>query len=97
MRSLATICSCPSPSSVRVRRYGANAALDDEPGLGRVPPMPLIYAFAEKQAEYALAHRALRPPEGLREIMNSHDTDAQPTMALTVGANGKDESKGEAQ
>ena len=59
----------------RVRRYGLNAALDDESGLGRVPPMPLIYAFADKQAEYALALRALRAPDRLSEIVNSHDAD----------------------
>ena len=52
-----------------VRRYGDQAALDDDmglgrgppmPRLGRVPPMPLIYRFADKQAEYGAALTALK-------------------------------------
>jgi hypothetical protein len=48
-----------------VRRYGANAALDDALGgaLQRVPAAYLLYAFADKQAEYSLALRALRAPD----------------------------------
>ena len=48
-----------------VRRYGVNAALDDALGgaLHRVPAAPLLYAFANKQAEYSLALRALRAPD----------------------------------
>jgi hypothetical protein len=44
-----------------VRRYGVNAALDDALGgaLHRVPPASLLYAFADRQAEYSLALRAL--------------------------------------
>jgi hypothetical protein len=48
-----------------VRRYGVNAALDDALGgaLDRVPATSLLYAFADKQAEYGLALRALRAPD----------------------------------
>src|ERR1700733_12166505 len=52
----------------RVRRYGNQAALDDETGQGRVPPMPLLYRFAENQTEYGVALRALRAPDVLPEI-----------------------------
>jgi hypothetical protein len=48
-----------------VRRYGAQAALDDDSGQGRVPPMPLLYRFSDKQAEFSLALRALRAPDWL--------------------------------
>jgi hypothetical protein len=50
-----------------VRRYGANAALDDALGgaLHRVPPASLLYAFADRQPEYSLALRALRAPDCL--------------------------------
>jgi hypothetical protein len=49
----------------RVRRYGNQAALDDDSGQGRVPPIPLLYRFAENQTEYGLALRALRAPDAL--------------------------------
>jgi hypothetical protein len=49
----------------RVRRYGDQAALDDAVGQGRVPPMPLLYRFAEKQTAYGLVLRALRAPDSL--------------------------------
>jgi hypothetical protein len=52
----------------RVRRYGNQAALDDETGQGRVPPMPLLYRFAEKQTAYGLVLRALRAPDSLPGI-----------------------------
>jgi hypothetical protein len=44
-----------------VRRYGVNAALDDAFGgaLQRAPTASLLYAFADRQAEYSLALRAL--------------------------------------
>jgi hypothetical protein len=48
-----------------VRRYGSEAALDDDAGRARVPPMPLLYRFAERQAEYGLALRVLRAPDAL--------------------------------
>ena len=50
-----------------VRRYGVNAALDDSIGgaLDRVPATSLLYAFADRQAEYSLALRALRAPDRL--------------------------------
>jgi len=52
----------------RVRRYGSQAALDDDAGRARVPPMPLLYRFADRQAEYGLALRALRAPDALPGI-----------------------------
>jgi|SRR5271166_1539374 len=52
----------------RVRRYGAQAALDDDTGQGRVPPMPLVRRFSEKQTEYGLALRALGAPDALPGI-----------------------------
>ena len=50
-----------------VRRYGVNAALDGALGgaLDRVPATTLLYAFADRQAEYSLALRALRAPDCL--------------------------------
>src|ERR1700722_7821501 len=44
-----------------VRRYGINAGLDDALGgaLQRAPTAALLYAFADRQAEYSLALRAL--------------------------------------
>jgi hypothetical protein len=50
-----------------VRRYGVNAALDDALGaaLQRAPTISLLYAFADRQAEYSLALRALRAPDCL--------------------------------
>jgi hypothetical protein len=50
---------------VAVRRYGVNAALDDAlcGALARVPPTSLLYAFADRQAEYSLALRALGAPD----------------------------------
>jgi hypothetical protein len=47
----------------RVRRYGAQAALDDDTGQGRFPPMPLLYEFAERQREYGALLRALQAPD----------------------------------
>jgi hypothetical protein len=54
-------------SGFAVRRYGANAALDDALGgaFDRVPATSLLYAFADKGAEYGLALRALRVPDCL--------------------------------
>jgi hypothetical protein len=43
----------------RVRRHGDQAALDDD-GQGRVPPMPLLYEFADRQREFGAALQALR-------------------------------------
>jgi hypothetical protein len=53
-------------SGFAVRRYGANAALDDALGgaFDRVATS-LLYAFANKRAEYSLALRALRAPDCL--------------------------------
>ena len=43
----------------RVRQSSDQAALDDDTGQGGVPPMPLLYRFAENQAEYGLVLRVL--------------------------------------
>jgi hypothetical protein len=39
----------------RVRFYGAQAALDDDAGQGRVPPMPLLYQLRERQVRRTAA------------------------------------------
>jgi hypothetical protein len=52
----------------RVRRYGNQAALEDDTGQGRVPPMPLVHRFSEKQTEYGLALRVLGAPDVLPGI-----------------------------
>jgi hypothetical protein len=77
-----------------VRRYGAQAALDDDTGQGRAPPMALLYRFAEKQAEFSLALRALRAPDclegnahALRQELGAigaeaEETDEKPSAAM---------------
>jgi hypothetical protein len=52
----------------RVRRYRVQAALDDDTGQGRVPPILLLHRFAERQIEYGLALRALGAPDALPGI-----------------------------
>ena len=68
-----------------VRRYGVNAALDDALGgaLHRVPAASLLYAFADKQAEYSLALRALRAPDCFEG--NAHPLGEGPAA---IGAGG---------
>jgi hypothetical protein len=66
-----------------VRRYGAQAALDDDSGQGRVPPMPLLYRFSDKQAEFSLALRALRAPDWLEQ--NAHALRDE-LAAISAGA-----------
>jgi hypothetical protein len=46
-----------------VRRYCDQAGLDDQYRLGRVPPLPVLYRFREKQPEYSAALVALRAPD----------------------------------
>ena len=77
-----------------VRRYGVNAALDDDSGQGRVPPMPLLYRFSDKQADFSLALRALRAPdrlEGNAQVLREElaaisasagETDKEPSAAM---------------
>jgi hypothetical protein len=55
-------------SDFSVRRYGNQAALDDNAVQGRAPPLPVLRRFAEKQIEYGLALRAMRVPEALQQI-----------------------------
>jgi hypothetical protein len=43
----------------RVRRHGDQAVLDDDTGQGRVPPILLLYEFADRQREYSALLRAL--------------------------------------
>jgi hypothetical protein len=50
-----------------VRLCGDQASLDDESGQGRVPPIPLLYRFADNQSEYGLVLRALREPDADRD------------------------------
>lgn len=49
----------------RVRRYGDQAALDDDTGQGRVPSMVLLREFADRQQEYGEALVALGAPDML--------------------------------
>jgi hypothetical protein len=79
-----------------VRRYGVNAALDGalRGALDRVPPMPVLRTFADKQVEYSLALRALRAPDCLegrahapREKLaaicaTSHETNRNQSAAM---------------
>ena len=51
----------------RVRLYGAQAALDDDAGHGRVPPMPLLYQFRERQRQYGTLLGALQAPNMWKE------------------------------
>jgi hypothetical protein len=69
-----------------VRRYGVNAALDDALGaaLQRAPTISLLYAFADRQAEYSLALRALRAPDCLEG--NAHAL-GEGAAAIGTGAN----------
>jgi hypothetical protein len=70
----------------RVRRYGTQAALDDETGQGRVPPMPLLSEFAENQAEYGLTLRVLRAPDALLEICSQQVSTRETRLSsLTNG------------
>jgi hypothetical protein len=46
----------------RVRRYGDQAALDDDTGQGRVPARLLLYEFADRQREYGALLRTLQAP-----------------------------------
>ena len=64
-----------------VRRYGVNATLDDalRGALARVPPTSLLYAFADRQAEYSLALRALRAPDCLEGNAGGPHEESAPT------------------
>jgi hypothetical protein len=72
-----------------VRRYGVNAALDALGGaLDRVPTS-LLSAFADKQAEYGLALRALRAPDCLEG--NAHADLRVESAAIAARADATDE------
>jgi hypothetical protein len=45
----------------RIRRYGDQAALDDDTGHGRVPSRLVLYEFADRQREYGALLQALQP------------------------------------
>jgi hypothetical protein len=51
----------------RIRRYGDQAALDDDTGQGRVPSMPLLYEFADHQHRYGALLRTLQAPSMWKE------------------------------
>jgi hypothetical protein len=72
-----------------VRRYGVNAALDALGGaLDRVPTS-LLYAFADKQAEYGLALRALRAPDCFKG--NAHVALCEESAAIAARTDETDE------
>jgi hypothetical protein len=70
---------------VAVRRYGVNAALDDAlcGALARVPPTSLLYAFADRQAEYGLALRALRAMDCLQAKAEARSRDESAVSSRT--------------
>jgi hypothetical protein len=74
-----------------VHRYGVNAALDDALGgaLDRVPATSLLYAFADKRAEYGLALRALRAPDCLDG--NAHAALREESAAIGTRTDETDE------
>ena len=65
-----------------VRQCGDQAALDDETGQGRVPPMPLLYRFAENQTEYGLVLRALKASDVLSTLPAPASTAASAPNVL---------------
>jgi hypothetical protein len=70
-----------------VRRYGVNAALDALGGaLDRVPATSLLYAFADKQAEYGLALRALQAPDRLAGLETDETDDPKTATDERLGA-----------
>jgi hypothetical protein len=50
-----------------VRRYGDQAAFDDDTGQGRVPPMAVLRQFADQQRQYGALLRALQAPDMWKE------------------------------
>ena len=46
----------------RIRRYGDQAALDDDTGQGRVPSRLVLHEFADRQREYGALVQALQAP-----------------------------------
>jgi hypothetical protein len=72
--------------SFAVRRYGVNAALDNAlaGALDRVPATSLLHAFADRQAEYGLALRALRAPDRLTRHREPDRAD-KPDKSETAG------------
>jgi hypothetical protein len=77
-------------AGLAVRRYGVNVALDALSGaLHRVPTSSLLYAFADKQAEYSLALRALRAPDCLEG--NAHAALREESVAIGARTDETDE------
>ena len=72
-----------------VRRFGVNAALDALGGARDRVPTSLLYAFADKQAEYGLALRALRAPDCLE--VNAHATRREESAAIVARTDEADE------
>src|ERR1700722_221531 len=70
-----------------VRRCGDQAALDDETGQGRVPPMPLLTRFADNQTEYGLVLRAGRVAGARPGISTGVDSTRETRLrSLTAGS-----------
>jgi hypothetical protein len=67
-----------------VRRYGANAALDGISGAADRVPKALLNAFADKQAEYGLALRALRAPDCLERNLDDARCDESAATGSTM-------------
>jgi hypothetical protein len=57
------LCSELARLGFRVRRYGDQAGLDDEAGQGRVPALPVLRQFRDKQFEYSAALLELKAPQ----------------------------------
>jgi hypothetical protein len=70
-----------------VRRYGVNAAIDDDRGgaLDRAAPS-LLLRFADRQAEYGLALRALRAPDRLAGLETDETDDPKTATDERLGA-----------
>jgi hypothetical protein len=72
-----------------VRRYGVNAALDTLCGAFDRVPKSLLYAFADKQAEYSLALRALGAPDCLEG--NAHAASSEESSGIGARTDKTDE------
>jgi hypothetical protein len=65
----------------RVRRYGDQAGIDDDNGvddLGRSPPMPLLYLYADRQRDLSAVLIALGAPDRLAGLQPSAEAPQAP-------------------
>jgi hypothetical protein len=77
-----------------VRRYGDQAALDDDTRQGRVPPMPLVYAFAGRQSEYGALLCAFGAKDRLgkpHEGQTQPDALAEPSSCRSDGSGNEED------